>query len=89
MKYFEFVGFEYYALIQARDEFDALRQYEADVAEIEDNQIGMVPTEISKDEVIIRLRQCSKNDLEIDLDFMLRLIEKDETHTLLIDIDLC
>lgn len=90
IKYYEFIGFEYYALIQARGELDALRQYESDVVNLEGDELNKKPTELSKKEAIERVERSGiAHDETSSTKIMINMMDTETPMTLLIDNSLC
>ncbi|MBS5305763.1 hypothetical protein [Clostridium sp.] len=88
MKFYEFKGFEYYALIGAECKEDALKYYQETVADIceEDGE----PVEVTKEEAFGTTIECLKG--EVGKDEVIKDLEENisfkKPFLLLIDTDL-
>lgn len=57
-KFYEFNGYEYYALVKAKNEDEAKRYYEEVVSELEKHEQDLSPDIISLDEAIEKVKKA-------------------------------
>lgn len=82
MKFYEFNSFDYYALIGANDQNEAMKCYEEEVTDI-DKAKGL-PTEITKASAKKKYLNCCENKSKAGREFN-KNIKDDRSYIILID----
>ena len=87
VKFYEFIKFPYYALICARSNYEALGLYISEVCNLDDDDAGNMPDEITIEQTIEKCLSVSDED-EKDLVEFYDIIKKDFPSVILISGEL-